>query len=359
MKPILTIDVGAGTTDILVVDPDRGEHYKAVAVSPVRRISRAIFAGRGDLLITGSIMGGGAVSKAVIQRAQAATVYMTPEAAGTINDDLSVVRKKGIRIVSGDEATVLSKNGCITTIEFGDISISGTKVLLEEMGVAWNFSFVAGAVQDHGVCPEGISPLDFRHQVMKERIEKDARPESLFFSHHDIPAFLTRMKATANLLSEFPCEKLFMMDTGMAAIVGASLDPQVLSNKPCIVSDIGNSHTLAAVLDQGLVGGFFEYHTNSVTAEKMDSLLVKLGDGDLSHEEVLAEDGHGAYIREVPGFDGIDTIVVTGPRREEVMSGTEIPHREGAPLGDNMMTGTAGLVACIGRREGIDVIRLS
>ena len=26
MKPILTIDIGAGTTDILVVDPEHGEN---------------------------------------------------------------------------------------------------------------------------------------------------------------------------------------------------------------------------------------------------------------------------------------------------------------------------------------------
>ena len=354
MKPILTIDIGAGTTDILVVDPDCGEHYKAVTVSPVRRISRAISAGQGDVLITGTIMGGGAVSKAVIKRALSATVYMTPEAAGTINDDLDRVRKKGIRIVSADEAKALAEN--ITNIEFSDIFIDRTKVLLQEMGVGWNFSFVAGAVQDHGICPEGVSPLDFRHRIMKERIAARPQPESLFFDYEEIPTYLARMKTTAGLLSNIPCDKLYMMDTGMAAIVGAALDPQAVSSKRCIVSDIGNSHTLAAVLEEGLLGGFFEYHTESMTSGKMEALLVRLGNGDLRHREVLAEGGHGAYIRTAPGFDRIEKIVVTGPRRREIMAGVSLPYLEGAPMGDNMMTGTAGLLACIARKEGLEEV---
>ena len=146
------------------------------------------------------------------------------------------------------------------------------------------------------------------------------------------------------------------MDTGMAAIVGALLDPQADSTKRCIVSDIGNSHTLAAVMDEGLLGGFFEYHTESMTSGKMESLLIRLGNGDLRHEEVLAEGGHGAYIRNVPGFERIEKIIVTGPRRRELMAGVSLSYLEGAPFGDNMMTGTAGLLACIARREGIEEV---
>jgi uncharacterized protein (DUF1786 family) len=87
----------------------------------------------------------------------------------------------------------------------------------------------------------------------------------------------------------------------------------------------------------------------------MQDLLVKLGNGNLRHEEVVAEGGHGAYIRDVPGFDAIEKIVVTGPRRHEIMDGISLPYLEGAPFGDNMMTGTVGLLECMARREGLQL----
>jgi len=322
-------------------------------MSPVRKISRAIKAGRGDLVITGSIMGGGAVSKAVAERAQRDTVSMTTEAARTIHDDLDRVRSRGIRIISDEEARKLKDTETITTIEFGDLFPSRLKVLLDEIGVGPDFSAVAGAVQDHGVCPEGINPLDFRHMVMRERIEENPCPDSLFFAYQEIPTFLTRMKATADLLSRTACKKVFMMDTGIAAIVGASLDPQVRSCTHYIVADIGNSHTLAAVMSEGQLGGFWEYHTDSITPQRMEDLLVRLGNGDLRHRDVVAEGGHGAYIRTVPGFEQVEKMVVPGPRRHEIMDGTSLPYVEGAPFGDNMMTGTAGLLECIVRRENL------
>jgi len=50
--PILTIDIGAGTTDILVFFSDSGEQYKAVAVSPIRKTARRILNEDGDLYDT-------------------------------------------------------------------------------------------------------------------------------------------------------------------------------------------------------------------------------------------------------------------------------------------------------------------
>ncbi|MBW1679210.1 MAG: pyruvate formate-lyase activating enzyme, partial [Deltaproteobacteria bacterium] len=120
MGPILTIDIGAGTLDILVFFPDSGEHYKAVAISPIKKTAQNILNGKGDLLITGTIMGGGAVSKAVIQRAQSYKVYMTPEAAQTINDDISKERKKGVTIISENETKTFRKDNDLTHITFGD-----------------------------------------------------------------------------------------------------------------------------------------------------------------------------------------------------------------------------------------------
>ena len=62
---ILTVDVGAGTMDVLCMDVQRGEHFKAVVRSPVAALAREVETAPGKLLILGKEMGGGAVSQAV------------------------------------------------------------------------------------------------------------------------------------------------------------------------------------------------------------------------------------------------------------------------------------------------------
>ena len=355
MEPILTVDIGAGTTDILIYFPDRGEFFKAVTVSAIRKTAQSILKEKGELLITGTIMGGGAVSKAVVKKAKTDHVYMTPEAARTVNDDLEKVKEKGITIISEEEASHLLKNKSLKHLRFADLSLSEIKPILTQLGAEWSFSYIAGAVQDHGVCPQGVSALDFRHQVLKERIERNPSPEEFLFLYEEIPEYLTRMKATGKILSQIPHKKLFMMDTGMAAIVGASLDPRLVGCTHYLIVDIGNSHTLGAVLSEGLIGGFFEYHTDGLNPKKMEELLINLGDGRLNHQEIVSKGGHGAYIRSCPGSDKVESIVVTGPRRREIMRDISMDYIEGAPLGDNMMTGASGLLESINRKEKLNL----
>jgi uncharacterized protein (DUF1786 family) len=72
----------------------------------------------------------------------------------------------------------------------------------------------------------------------------------------------------------------------------------------------------------------------------------------LSHEQILAQGGHGAYLRQSVGFDEVGVIVATGPKRGMVQ-GVPLPIVPGGPLGDNMMTGTVGLLEAVRRREGV------
>jgi len=80
---------------------------------------------------------------------------------------------------------------------------------------------------------------------------------------------------------------------------------------------------------------------------------VDLADGRLLHSQVIAEGGHGAYIRKALGLEAIELIVATGPKRR-LVANSKLPITFGAPLGDNMMTGTAGLLEAIKRRKGLD-----
>jgi len=50
------------------------------------------------------------------------------------------------------------------------------------------------------------------------------------------------------------------------------------------------------------------------------------------------------------GFGNLEAVIATGPRRG-IIDGSNIPMLYGAPLGDNMMTGTAGLLEAIRKRR--------
>ena len=79
---------------------------------------------------------------------------------------------------------------------------------------------------------------------------------------------------------------------------------------------------------------------------------MDLADGKLTHDQIIDEGGHGAYIREAFGFKNTEIIVATGPKRK-MLQGSRLPITFGAPWGDNMMTGTVGLLEAIRRRKDL------
>jgi uncharacterized protein (DUF1786 family) len=152
-----------------------------------------------------------------------------------------------------------------------------------------------------------------------------------------------------------PSGKIYLMDTGMAAILGASSDPSARGKRSIMVLDIASSHTLGALLLDGEIGGFFEYHTSAITPEILEALIVDLAEGRLSHESIVSEGGHGAYTRKGVGFDAVEIILATGPKRS-ILKGVGMEGIvPGAPFGDNMMTGTAGLILAMAEREGVSL----
>ena len=78
---------------------------------------------------------------------------------------------------------------------------------------------------------------------------------------------------------------------------------------------------------------------------------------DLDHARVLSEGGHGAYLRRSFGFDNVEIILATGPKRG-LIGPSRLDIELGAPLGDNMMTGTAGVLEAIRRNKGLAELRL-
>src|SRR5436305_805827 len=107
---ILCVDVGTGTQDILLFDSERELEncVQLILPSPTKivagRIARATAAGT-PVLLTGRTMGGGPSAWAAEEHLRRGfSVFATPDAARTFDDELPKVERMGIRVVSEDEA---------------------------------------------------------------------------------------------------------------------------------------------------------------------------------------------------------------------------------------------------------------
>jgi uncharacterized protein (DUF1786 family) len=353
MSKYLMIDIGAGTMDVLYYDSVPGIHYKAVSMSPVLYMAEKVTLLEGDLLITGCEMGGGAISSALKERAEETDVIMSAPSAATINHSMEKVRLSGIKVIEEAEAEELKNNECFSHLEIGDLDIERLRQIVKGMGVHFSFDTVGICAQDHGMPPEGVSHLDYRHNIFKAHLDNSPFSHSMLYNGDEVPDTLNRLSAIAESAKNLPASEVFVMDSGMAAILGASLDSESIGLRRIMVMDVATSHTVGAALENGEISGFFEYHTRDISLEKLESLLVDLSNGELSHEKILEEGGHGAYIRKAFGFRNCEMIVVTGPKRSLVKK-SRLNLRLGAPIGDNMMTGTAGLLEAIRRRKGLE-----
>jgi uncharacterized protein (DUF1786 family) len=362
---ILTIDIGTGTQDIHLYDSrlDIENGFKLVLPSPTMIIHNRIREATRQsqpIMLTGVMMGGGPSAWAVEGHLKAGLpVYATPAAARTLNDELEKVEKLGVRLVSEDEAGRLADS--ILTVEMRDLDLPAIWSAFNQFGVTLkDLTAVAVAVFDHGNAPPGVSDRQFRFDYLDRHIRAShpgLNPLSAFaFLRGDIPDVMTRLQAVAHSAQDLDCQ-LIVMDTAPAAVLGATFDPIVANQTRKIITNIGNFHTLAFRLGVDLneggicIEGLFEHHTGEIDRPKLESLLHRLADGTLKHQDVFDDMGHGALMYDSSPFpygEGNFDIVVTGPRRSmfssNIADGTLRPYFA-SPFGDMMLTGNIGLLA--------------
>ncbi len=352
MSRILLIDVGAGTMDVLFHDMESGLQCKAVVRSPVLTVAEQITRTPGNLLIKGVEMGGGSLAAILRQRALRDEVLISASAAMTLHHQEDRVRSWGIRVIPDAEADEFRPTAGFSVLTFADLDRERLRSLFSCFGVPFEMDSVGVCAQDHGIPPPGSGHLDHRHRVFAEALDRDPFPHALLFPHDEIPGTFHRLQSIARCAMNLPTPEAWVMDSGMAAILGASMDSSARRAERVLVLDAATSHTVGAALDRGEITGFFEYHTRDVTLPRIESLLEAVADGKLRHSRILEEGGHGAYIRKALGFDRVQDIVATGPRRR-ILDGSRLSIRFAAPGGDNMMTGNVGLLAAICRRKGL------
>jgi uncharacterized protein (DUF1786 family) len=352
---ILAIDIGAGTEDILLYDDQKRSVencIKMVLPSPsqifaekVKTATRQGF----NLFVKGDTIGGGAFSHALKQHVEAGLrVFMTENAAYTVRNNLDQVRELGIELVQDSEP----ENFEGKTIVLEEININKLRDLLKFFGEPFSdIDFVAIAVQDHGVFPEEMSNRRFRINKIRELLENNPKPEAFAFMENEIPSYYPRMMSAVHASKrQLPNARVLVMDTSPDAILGCLVDPVVEKADPILAVNVGNGHTMAAIISEGEVTAVLEHHTRLLNPQKMERLLMDFADGKLCDEEVFEDNGHGMfYLNKPPGFSEIEKVVVTGPNRK-VLAKTNLPVHFATPAGDVMMTGPIGLVEATKRK---------
>jgi uncharacterized protein (DUF1786 family) len=350
----LMLDIGAGTLDLLVVDGGDGQSYKAVVKSPIRTVAEAIEATPGPLAVTGGEMGGGRIAALLRERAAAEKVVIGASAAATLHHDRDRVAGWGLEIVSDQDARLAAGERGMGHVHLADLQPRRIEALVTALGLPFDFEAVAVCAQDHGKAPAGVSHLDFRHNLLAEALSRTPLPHTLLHRGDAVPASFNRLKTIAASAAELPTVAVYVMDSGMAAITGAARDPSSEGSEGgFVVLDIATSHTVGAALNGEEVLGIFEYHTSDVTTAILDDLLAGLVAGTLSHEAILAQGGHGAFVRRALAPQRQCSIIATGPKRR-LARGSRHDLIWGAPWGDNMMTGTVGLYTALARRLNQD-----
>ena len=331
---ILAIDIGAGTMDVLLHDPTQPMENAVQLVLPSatalvgRRIESARRDGR-PVFLHGNLMGGYHTTNAVWRHLEAGlAVYATERAAGTVHDDLDLLRRRGVRITDDPPPDAVA-------IELHDLDLARLAKAIGPYDVTLPAT-VAVAAQDHGFSPTSSNRL-FRFEHWKRYLEPGGTLADHIWAKP--PDYMKRLLA---IQADAP--GAIVADTGPVAVLGALEDERVAAEAErgaCIVN-IGNQHTLALLVRREELFGVIEHHTEAMDSAKLERLVARLIAGTITHDEVFSDDGHGALVLDAYREAGPFTFVaVTGPNRAMAKP---LGWYFAAPHGAMMLSGCFGLV---------------
>jgi uncharacterized protein (DUF1786 family) len=355
---LLALDVGTGTTDILVFAPEgRPENSvklvvpsaTQVAATQIRDATRRGLA----VVFAGSTMGGGPVLRAALAHLAAGLAFRaTATAALTFDDSLKHVTARGVQVVSDDEVAGLVRGGTVL-VRSGDVDLPALLHALAGFGVPTDFAGGCVAAQDHGFDPQGSNRI-FRFAFWERALAARRPLDELFYAAgggaDEVPPEFTRLRAAAGELAALP--RVTAADTGPAALLGA-LGDEPGARGGAVLVNVGNGHTICAIALEGRLAGIYEDHTYRLDGPLLDTLLRRFLAAELPSDEVREAGGHGAALAAElrAGVPAGLPVLVTGPNRH-LLAGSSLPVRFPAPYGDMMMTGPAGLIAAHRRRYG-------
>jgi uncharacterized protein (DUF1786 family) len=258
-------------------------------------------------------------------------VVMAESAAYSVRNDLDEVRSMGIEVGRRPEPDHFQE------LQIQEVDLPFLEKLLSHFGEDLKIDVIAIAVQDHGVSPKGVSDRLFRFENMEGMLRRDNRPEAFHFTEGSIPAYYLRMRSAVSAVRRSSQVPVLVMDTSFSAILGCMEE----AAGPSLMVNVGNGHTIAALLIAERIEGLYEHHTHELTPKKLEEDLRLFVRGELSRRKVFEENGHGVIT--LRPYEGEISVLVTGPNRD-LFKGTSFKFIYAAPGGNTMMTGPMGLV---------------
>lgn len=343
--PLLCLDIGSGTQDVLYVprqvlagDWPWENCPKFVLPAPAQRVAgrirQATAAGRG-VHLHGEIMGGGFFRALKAHVAAGLPASCTARAALSLFDDAARVTSLGVALAESPPAGSLP-------IRCEDFSWSWWEGFLAMAGLEPP-ALVLAAAQDHGHHPEGDNRRGRFRLWERFLLEAQGRPESLL--HAAPPASQTRLLSLLQAMGGG-----FVADTGAAAVLGALFEAEIdaaCRRTGILVLNYGNSHVIAFRVFAGRMWGVYEHHTGLRNEDELLSDLEAFRLGTLAGEAVHETGGHGCLCLPAPAEAGaFSRCLVLGPQRHR-LAGRRLA--DGAlefpcPGGDMMLAGCFGLV---------------
>src|SRR4030042_6112521 len=206
----------------------------------------------------------------------------------------------GIEVGKKPEATHCKE------IEIQEANLRVFEKFFSNFGEDLQVNAIAIAVQDHGVSPKGVSDRTFRFENMERMIRKDNRPETFHFLEDSIPESFLRMSSAVAAVKRTSSAPVLVMDTCFSAILGCLEEV----TRPSLVVNVGNGHTVAALLLERKIEALYEHHTHELQTKKVENDLRLLIRGELSGKKVFEENGPGAFTLNT--FYGEVSLIATG-----------------------------------------------
>lgn len=331
--PVLCLDIGCGTQDVVLAMPgETVENWpKFVLPSPARQIGRRLRelgeAGK-SVWLTGTDMGGGFSGAMRELLAKGLRVAATKKAACAIAYDPVRVANLGV------EAADTCPKGFVP-VTLGDYDARAWEAILAGLGLPAPNEVLVCA-QDHG---EADMAKESRHARVRHFSAKLAdNPDPAAWVEDNPPRNFARLAAIHEATGGM------VADSGPAVLAGCLLDDAMNKRsfrEGVTFVNVGNGHVFSALLYRGLVRGIYEHHVKGLSRERLLAHLDEFRKGFLSADVVMRDGGHGTiYGPECPEAGDYAPTFVCGPNRG-LVAGCGIPL---APFGAMMHAGCFGLL---------------
>lgn len=332
----LCLDIGSGTQDVLYVLPDLESENcpKFVLPAPARlvaaRITALTAAGRA-VYLSGRNMGGGFFKAFQAHLKAGLPMAIHPDAVWALTDDPE-------RLAATTAAVITPHRPAgHVVVPLADFDPGFWRAFLAAAGLP-EAEVVLAAVQDHGLHPGKSSRIGRFKLWERFLLQAGGRPEGLVYDTP--PPELTRLAVLQESIGGGP-----VTDTAAAAILGALTEPAIAARSRengVMLVNVGNSHTVAALLYKRRIYGIYEHHTGILSAEETWADLERFRRAGLPGSEVFDRGGHGCLTLDLPPEAGVFPFTsVIGPKRAVLRDfDVDFP----SPGGDMMLTGCFGLI---------------